>query len=94
MQGFDILRRPVITEKTTAMGESGRYAFEVTPSATKLEIKTAVQQAFDVKVVKVNTMRVRGKPKRFGPRLIQQTSWKKAIVTLAPGQTISLFEGV
>ena len=94
MHSFDILRRPIITEKSTTLQEQGRYSFEVAPKATKHQIKRAVQEAFDVKVSKVNTMHVRGKGKRFGPRLTTKRSWKKAIVILAPGNTITIFEGV
>jgi large subunit ribosomal protein L23 len=94
MQTLDILRKPIITEKSTYMQERGRYVFEVSPSATKLQIKEAVQEAFDVTVLKVNTMNLRGKAKRYGPKRVMQRSWKKAIVTLAPGDTITIFEGV
>ena len=89
-----VLRRPVVTEKSTGLAETGRYVFEVSPSATKLQIKQVVQEAFDVKVVGVNTMMVKGKRKRFGPRVTVNRSWKKAIVTLAPGESITIFEGV
>lgn len=91
---YAILRRPVVTEKSTLLQEDGRYVFEVAPSATKLEIKEAVESAFDVKVEKVNTMNVKGKKKRFGPKFSQMRSWKKAVVSVAPGQSITLFEGV
>jgi large subunit ribosomal protein L23 len=94
MNSFDILRRPIVTEKSTLLQEQGRYAFEVAVRATKHDIKRAVETAFGVNVVKVNTMNVKGKPKRFGPRLVMQKSWKKAIVILAPGETITIFEGV
>ena len=94
MQTLEILRRPVITEKSTLLQERNRYTFEVAPQASKHDIKRAVETAFDVKVVKVNTMNVRGKQKRYGPRETIQKSWKKAIVLLAPGDTITLFEGV
>jgi large subunit ribosomal protein L23 len=94
MDQFSILRRPVITEKSTFMQDERKYTFEVTPRATKLQIKQAVEQAFEVTVVKVNTMNVQGKLKRFGPRFRRRPSVKKAIVTLAPGNTITLFEGV
>ena len=94
MHAFEILRRPVVTEKSTTMHELGRYTFEVAPEAAKHQIRQAVEEAFDVKVVKVNTMNVRGKRKRFGPRVNFGSSWKKAIVTLAPGNTITIFEGV
>ncbi|MCH8108763.1 MAG: 50S ribosomal protein L23 [Chloroflexi bacterium] len=94
MHTFDILRRPVITEKSTDMQEEGRYTFEVAIEATKHQIKWAVEEAFSVRVIKVNTMNVKGKRKKFGPRVTLQKSWKKALVTLAPGQTITIFEGV
>ena len=94
MNTFDILRRPVITEKSTDMQEQGRYTFVVTERATKHQIRSAVEEAFDVKVLRVNTMHVRGRGKRFGPRLSIRPSWKKAIVTLAPVDTITIFEGV
>jgi large subunit ribosomal protein L23 len=94
MNTYTILRRPVITEKSTDMQEQGRYTFEVLKNATKHQIKQAVEEAFEVSVVKVNTMHVRGKTKRFGPRVSARPSWKKAIVTLAPGNTITIFEGV
>ena len=91
---FSILRRPVVTEKSTLLQEENRYVFEVAPSATKLEIKDAVETAFGVSVKKVRTMNVRGIKKRFGPRFSQLRSWKKAIVTVSPGDSITLFEGV
>jgi large subunit ribosomal protein L23 len=94
MTTLQILRRPLITEKSTAMQEAGRYAFEVSPLATKHQIKQAVEEAFGVSVVKVNTANVKGKRSRFGPRLGTRRSWKKAMVTLARGDTITIFEGV
>ena len=94
MNASSILLRPVITEKTTDMQERGRYTFEVALGSTKLDIKQAVQTVFSVDVVKVNTMNIRGKRKRFGPRLAARPSRKKAIVTLAAGQSITIFEGV
>jgi large subunit ribosomal protein L23 len=94
MHTFDILRKPIVTEKSTYLQEESRYVFEVAPEATKHEIKRAVEEAFDVTVVKVNTVSVRGKSKRYGPRFTEQRSWKKAIVTLAPNNTITIFEGV
>lgn len=89
-----VLRRPVVTEKSTGLQESGRYVFEVDPSATKIQIRQVVEEAFDVKVIGVNTMVMKGKRKRFGPRFTQGRKWKKAIVTLAPGESITIFEGV
>ena len=84
----------MITEKSTLMQEDGRYVFEVAKTATKLEVKEAVQEVFGVTVIKVNTMNVKGKMKRFGPRFSPKPSWKKAIVSVAPGDSITLFEGV
>ena len=94
MHSFEILRKPIVTEKSTDMQAAGRYVFEVAPKANKHEIKRAVEEVFDVTVVKVNTMNVRGKGKRFGPRVVLKPSWKKAVVTLAPNNTITIFEGV
>ena len=76
------------------MQEAGRYVFEVAPRATKGQIKQAVEEAFEVSVVKVNTANVKGKKKRFGPSVSTRRSWKKAIVTLQRGDTITIFEGV
>ncbi|MEC7733910.1 MAG: 50S ribosomal protein L23 [Chloroflexota bacterium] len=91
---YAILKRPLITEKTTLMQEDGRYVFEVAKNATKLEVKEAVQEAFGVTVTKVNTMNVKGKMKRFGPRFSQKRSWKQAVVSVAQADSITLFEGV
>ena len=73
---FSIIRKPIVTEKSTLLQEENRYVFEVAPSATKHEIKDAVQLAFGVSVEKVRTMNVKGKKKRFGPRYSQLRSWK------------------
>jgi len=94
MNNFEVLRKPIVTEKSTTLQEAGRYVFEVAPKATKHQIKQAVEQIFEVEVLKVNTMNVKGKGKRFGPRIVMRSSWKKAIVKLAPGETITIFEGV
>jgi len=94
MHTLSILRRPIITEKTTQLQEGGKYVFEVADDANKFQIKVAVEEAFDVKVRGVNVMKVRGKRKRFGPKESVKRSWKKAVVTLAPGETITIFEGV
>lgn len=93
MNVWHTLRRPVVTEKSTILGESGKYVFEVDKRATKRDIRKAVEAAFDVTVIRVNTMKVPGKMKRFGARPHLQPSWKKAIVTLQAGDTIQLFEG-
>ncbi len=95
MHVYEILRRPVLTEKTSYLAdELHRYTFEVDGRATKQLVQQAVEEIFDVHVERVNIMRVHGKTRRFG-RLVGTTpEWKKAIVTLAPGESISFFEGV
>jgi large subunit ribosomal protein L23 len=93
MSLYDVVRRPVITEKSTMLAEDGRYTFEVAVGATKTRVKEAVETAFGVKVAQVNVMSVRGKRKRFGPRLKAKPSWRKAVVTLAKGEKIEFFGG-
>ncbi len=91
MSAHDVLRRPVITEKSTRLAERGKYVFEVARGANKVQVKEAVQQAFTVGVTQVNMMNVLGKMKRFGRRPTRQPSWKKAVVTLKAGDKIDLF---
>ncbi len=93
MNTWEVLRRPVVTEKTTILSESRKYAFEVHKKATKPQIRRAVEAAFDVKVTGVNTSRVPGKTKRYGRLPTTSPAWKKAVVTLQEGDTIQLFEG-
>jgi large subunit ribosomal protein L23 len=88
---YKTLIRPVLTEKTTQMSEHGQYVFRVEKKANKYQIRQAVEKIFGVDVVKVNTMRMPGKPKRVGRFQGRKPSWKKAIVTLAPDQSIDLF---
>lgn len=94
MRLYEVLRRPLITEKTTLLREQNMYSFEVAHGAVKHQIKEAVETAFKVKVVRVNVMMVPGKMRRIGRREVMTPSWKKAIVTLEPGQKIEFFEGV
>ena len=94
MHNFDVIRRPIISERSTGLHDLGRYTFEVATKATKPQIKQAVEEAFDVKVVAVNTMNLHGKRKRLGPRFVSGKVWKKAVVTLAAGESITIFEGV
>jgi len=94
MHLYEILRRPLITEKSTILHAQGKYAFEVAKEANKPQIKQAVEKAFDVQVTAVNVMTVAGKRRRFGRRQLSSHPWKKAIVTLKPGDKIELFEGV
>lgn len=91
---YEVILRPLITEKATILAGDRKYAFEVDRRANKHQIHDAVQQAFSVHVTKVNTMHVRGKRRRFGRRFTQTRSWKKAVVTLAEGDTIQIFEGI
>jgi large subunit ribosomal protein L23 len=91
---YDVLRRPLITEKGTLLAESGKYAFQVATAANKLQIKEAVERAFDVHVVKVNVMNMPGKERRVGRSKGMTSEWKKAIVTLAEGERIEFFQGV
>ncbi len=92
---FQIIERPLLTEKSMDLSHEGKYTFRVAKDANKIEIAQAVAAVFNVKVAKVNTMTVRGKKRRVGRFPEGRTAdWKKAIVTLAPGQTITLFEGL
>ncbi|MBE6347391.1 MAG: 50S ribosomal protein L23 [Spirochaetaceae bacterium] len=90
----DILIEPVLSEKATLLREEGKYVFKVHPDANKYEIKEAVRRLFNVKVVDCTVMNVGGKLKRVRTRPGRTSSWKKAIVRLAPGETIKVFEGV
>ncbi len=95
MHVYEILRRPIVTEKSNARAdENNQYTFEVDPRANKVLVKEAVEEAFKVKVLAVNIMRMPGKTRRHGRRIVHTPVWKKAIVTLAPGQRIEFFEGV
>lgn len=91
---YSIVKRPLITEKSMSMAGLGKYVFEVAIDANKLEIAYAVKQIFSVEVRHVNTLRVKGKRKRMGRFPEGKTAeWKKAYVTLRPGQRIEIFEG-
>ena len=91
---YDIVRRPVITEKATRGSEHNQVTFKVALDASKPEIKLAVEALFDVKVTSINTLRVKGKEKRFKGRLGRRSDYKKAIVTLNEGQHIDVTTGV
>ncbi len=91
---YGVLLRPLITEKSTLLTAQDKYVFEVDIRANKNQIKEAVQIAFNVRVSDVNTMKVKGKMKRFGRRVTPRPDWKKAIVTLVEGDKIELFEGI
>lgn len=94
MNLYEVLRRPLVTEKNAALQMEGKYAFEVANGSTKPQIKQAVEKAFKVKVTGVNVMTVPGKERRIGRRHVRTSPWKKAIITLQPGDRIELFENV
>ena len=94
MHLYEVLRRPLITEKATLLREDDKYVFEVAKKATKAQIKEAVERAFKVKVAKMNVITAPGKTRRMGRREVKSPSRKKAVVTLGPGQKITFFEGV
>ena len=97
LNSYQALIRPVISEKATMLGEQGKYVFEVAPDANKIQIKQAVEEVFASKkleVTEVNIIRVPGKMRRVGRHHGMSRAWKKAIVTLKPGQRLDLFEGM
>jgi len=91
---YEVLRRPLVTEKNARLQMEGKYAFQVAKAATKPQIKQAVEVSFKVKVTAVNVMKVPGKERRMGRRQVRTPSWKKAIVTLQAGDKIEFFENV
>ena len=91
---FEVIRSPLISEKATFISQFNYYVFKVSPSSNKLQIKEAVEKVFNVKVKSVNTILLKGKVKRFKGVLGKRSNTKKAIVTLAPGNTIDLSAGV
>jgi len=95
MEARQVILEPIVTEKTTAAREAAnKYAFRVLPGATKGQIAAAVEEIFGVSVTAVRTIRMQGKMKRMGRNTGRRASWKKAIVTLAEGETVDFFEGV
>jgi large subunit ribosomal protein L23 len=94
VQLFEVIRRPLVTEKNTALQAAGKYAFEVAKEANKVQIKQAVEKGFKVTVTGVNIISVRGKERRVGRKMVATSSWKKAVVTLKAGDKIQIFEGV
>lgn len=93
-RAFEIVRAPVVTEKSTMGSEHNQVTFKVAKGASKPEIKLAVERLFDVKVEAVNTLVVKGKLKRFKGRIGRRSDYKKAVVTLAEGQSIDIVAGV
>lgn len=94
MEYSDIIVAPVLTEKSTYLREEGKYIFKVNPVATKVQIKEAVRRLFNVRVLDCTVMNVKGKTKRLRYKSGKTAAYKKAIVKLAEGETIKIFEGV
>ena len=95
MERYDIIRGPLVTEKTTLQKElNNQVTFKVDKRANRVEIKDAVERNFNIKVKQVRTVQVKGKVKQRGRIIGKRPDWKKAIVTLMPGQKIEFFEGV
>jgi len=95
MHTYEVLKRPVVTEKSNYMADvNNAYVFEVDMRANKHLVREAVEEVFDVTVENVRIMKVKGKARRFGRHIGRTSDWKKAIVTLAAGDSISFFEGV
>jgi len=93
-RNYNVLVGPLVTEKATMLSEHGQIAFRVRLDATKAEIRSAVENLFDVKVTGVNTLRVKGKTKLFRGRRGRRSDYKKAIVTLAEGQNVDYLAGL
>jgi large subunit ribosomal protein L23 len=94
MDATQIIIRPVVSEKSYVLAAADKYTFRVHPDAHKTQIRQAVEQLFEVEVVDVRTMSVKSKPKRRGITAGRTRAWKKAIVQVAPGQTIPIFQGL
>ena len=92
---YSVLRKPIVTEKTTFQKEDdNQISFQVRSDANKIEIRRAVEKLLEVKVTSVNTMVYRGKSKRLGRTIGKRANWKKAVVTLAPGEEVEFFEAI
>lgn len=94
IQDYDVLLGPIVTEKATSLSEHGQIVFKVRMDATKVQIRRAVEHLFNVKVVKVNTVRVTGKTKLFRQTVGRRSSYKKAVVTLGEGENIDYLAGL
>jgi large subunit ribosomal protein L23 len=94
MDASQVIIRPVVSEKSYVLAAADKYTFRVHPSAHKTQIRQAIESLFDVNVVDVRTMSVKSKPKRRGQTAGRTRSWKKAIVQVAPGQSIPIFQGL
>lgn len=91
---YEVIKKPLVTEKSTAMGEEKKYVFEISKDAYKVSVKKAIEQIFDVKVKAVNIINTKGKVKRFKGTIGRRSDLKKAIVTLEKDYTIDLAGGI
>ncbi len=94
MHTYEVLRRPIVSEKSLVLQGNSKYTFEVATGASKHQIKEAVETAFKVDVLGVNVVTVQGSVRKIGRRRVVVSPWKKAVVTVKPGQKIEFFEGV
>ena len=94
MEPSQVIIRPVVSEKTFVLAETGKYTFRVHDRAHKTQIRQAIEELFDVKVVEVRTASVKSKPKRRGNIAGRTRRWKKAIVQVREGDTIPIFQGL
>jgi large subunit ribosomal protein L23 len=94
MDSSQVLIKPVISEKSFVLSSAGKYTFRVHPDAHRTHIRQAVQELFDVHVIEVRTLSVKSKPKRRGLVRGRTRAWKKAIVQVAPGESIPVFQGL
>jgi large subunit ribosomal protein L23 len=94
MDHSQVIIRPVVSEKSYVLAAASKYTFRVHPDAHKTQIRQAIEALFDVSVVEVRTMSVKSKPKRRGAIQGRTRSWKKAMVQVAPGDTIPIFQGL
>ena len=94
MNIYEVIRRPLVTEKSTRLSGQNKYVFEVDKKASKDHVRLAVEKVFNVGVISVNVIKVPGEAKKMGKRQVMVPAWKKAIVTLKEGDKIQFFEGV
>jgi large subunit ribosomal protein L23 len=94
MDASQVIIRPVVSEKSYVLAAADKYTFRVHPNAHKTQIRQAIESLFDVNVVEVRTISVKSKPKRRGVTAGRTRAWKKAIVQVAPGQSIPIFQGL
>lgn len=93
-QSYNIIMKPLITEKVSGLGALNKYVFAVAKNANKIEVAKAIKEIYGLKPVGVNVIRMSGKKARYGRISGRRKDWKKAIITLPPGQTIKIYEGV